>query len=355
MNERSERILELVAAAYIRTARPVPSARIAERLSLSSATVRNEFCTLAEEGYLHQTHASSGRIPTVLGFRHYAGRFLPPRPLPRGARQRLAERLWAQAGEGLLEHLASVAADLSGYAVVVTLPADDHLHATEIHLSLAASRTLVAVVVLENGLVRELRVPLDPTPDDDVVDDAERNLRQLTLPLREVPGALRRLARDTDPELARTLLAIAGAWPNVTPRRSAQAGLRHLFDEPEARDPDFVRLVVEHIEAPSDVTLAPAAEASGHQPAPAKAVALAPVRDSRAAGTSAEGAHRVIGGDELVELALDEAVARVRSGVRLGPSVGTLTLLGPARMRYWVAVQVAGGIAAALRETRGDA
>lgn len=353
MNERSERILELVAAAYIRTAKPVPSARIAEQLSLSSATVRNEFCLLADEGFLHQTHVSSGRIPTVRGFRRYAEGFLPPRPLPRGARQRLAQRLSVQAGEGLLENLATVAAELSGYAVVVTLPADDHLHAVEIHLSLVTSRTLLAVVVLENGLVRELRVPLDPAPGEDVLDDAERNLRQLTLPLREVPGVLRRLARDTDPELARTLRAIAAAWPSVTPRRSAQAGLRHLLDEPEARDPDFIRLVVEHIEAPGDEH-----DETEHQ------AASSPSGEDEGGGARADpGPSRTlrsvtierVGDDELVRLALDEAVARVHSAVRLGPSLGTLTLLGPARMRYWAAVQVAGGIASALRELPGDA
>ncbi len=347
MNERSARILDLVTGSYIRTAKPVASARIAERLAVSSATVRNEFGALAEEGYLQQAHTSSGRIPTVLGFRRYAARFLPPRPLPPATRRQLAERLWAQAGDGLLEQLASVAAELSGYAVVVTLPADDHLHAVEIHLSLVANRTLLAVVVLENGLVRQLRVPLDPTPDDDVLDDAERNLRQLTLPLREVPQALHRLARDTDAELARTLRAIAAAWPNVTPRRSAQAGLRHLFDEPEARDPDFVRLVVEHIEAPREPTLAHHGAADDARPAD---------EDTSGPATAADtGGNPTRGQPERVELLLDESVARVHSTVRLGSSVGTLTLLGPARMRYWAAVRVAGGLATALRETGADA
>ncbi len=315
MNERRARILDLVAASYIRTARAVPSARIAQRLSLSSATVRNEFGALAEEGYLQQSHASSGRIPTVLGFKRYAARFLPPRPLSRRAREHFASRLERQPGEGLMEQLANVAAELSGYAVVVTLPADDHLHAVEIHLSLVTSRTLLAVVVLENGLVRELRVPLDPAPGDEVLDVAERNLRQLTLPLREVPHALRRLARDTDPELARTLKAIASAWPDVTSRRSVHAGLRRLFDEPEARDPDFVRLVVELVEEPSADVAEP----------------------------------------DAVGFALDEAVARVRSGVALGSGVGSLTLIGPARMRYGAAVRVASGVAAAARDTSANA
>ncbi len=328
MNDRRARILDLVAASYIRSAHPVASARIAERMALSSATVRNEFGALADEGLLQQAHASSGRIPTAAGFRRYAARFLPPRPLTATGRERLRERLQAQAGDTLLEQLAGAAAELSGYAVLVTLPAEDHLHAVEIHLSLLASRTLLAVVVLENGLVRQLRVPLDPAPPDDVLDDAERNLRQLTLPLREVPAALQRLAATTEPELARTLAAIAAAWPEVTPRRRARAGLRNVFDEPEARDADFVRLVVELIEAPRPAGDGDANDASDDDAGAAPAT---------------------------VDLRLDDAVARVRSGVPLGSGIATLTLLGPARMRYWAAVRVAGGIAAAFLDQGAEA
>jgi heat-inducible transcriptional repressor len=314
MNPRRVRILHLVAESYIRTAQPVASARVAEQLELSSATVRNEFGALEGEGYLHQPHTSAGRIPTALGFRRYASRFLPPRPLPFGARRYLATRLGGVHGEALLQQLANAAAELSGYAVVVQVPADDHLHAHEIHLSLLSDRSVLAVAVLENGLVRQLRVALDPAPSDTVLDDAERNLRQLTLPLREVPGALRRLALRADDELARTLEAIAAAWQEVAPERSASAGLRQLLNEPESRDPDFVRLVIDHIEEPS--------------------------RSGAGGAAVAPNATVVDTGD---------ALATVRSGVQLGETHAVLTLVGPARMRYGRAVLIAQGVADAMR------
>lgn len=309
MNARRRRILHLVARSYIDSAQAVASARIAEQLELSSATVRTEFAALEAGGYLHQPHASAGRIPTALGFRSYAERFLPPKPLAARAREQLLERLRGAQGESLLEGLAQATAELCGYAVVVALPADDGLHAHEIHLSLLSDRTVLAVVVLENGLVRQLRVPLDPAPSDAILDDAERNLRQLTLPLREVPGALERLARGADGELARTLGAIARAWPEVVPDRSARAGLRSILDEPESRDPDFVRLVIEHIEAPA-------------APDP----------------TAAEG----------VRVETDEALARVSATMRLGGAFGTLTVVGPARMRYGPALRAVRGVSDAL-------
>jgi len=318
MHARHDRILHLVAESYVRTARPVPSSSVAAVLDVSSATVRNAFGALEDEGLLHQPHTSAGRIPTSLGFRRYAHDLMPPAPLPPAAADALRRRFAASHGDALLQQVAQAAAELSGYAVVVSLPADDRLHALEIHLSLLHARALLAVVVLENGLVRQVRVDLDPSPDDGVLDGAERQLRQLTLPIGAVPAALTELARDADPELARTLLAIRAAWPAVSPPRTVVAGLAGVLHEPEAQDPAFVRLLVGRVERPW-----PEADAA----------------DGEAAA------------DEETDLGLawDEALALVRSRWRAGNAQGHLTLVGPARLRYGPALQVVGGVASALR------
>jgi heat-inducible transcriptional repressor len=318
MHARRDRILHLVAEGYVRTARPVPSSSVAAVLDVSSATVRNAFGALEDEGLLQQPHASAGRIPTSLGFRRYAHDLLPPAPLAPAALEALRVRFSASHGDALLQQLAQAAAELSGYAVVVSLPADDQLHALEIHLSLLHARALLAVVVLENGLVRQVRVDLDPSPDDQVLDGAERQLRQLTLPVAAVPLALTELARDAEPELARTLLAIRAAWPAVSPPRTIVAGLTGVLQEPEAHDPAFVRLLVGRVERPwSD--------------------------------TDAEDQDEDATEDAGLGLAWDEALAMVRARWRAGATHGHLTLVGPARMRYGPALQVVGGVTSALK------
>jgi heat-inducible transcriptional repressor len=315
MNDRRARILRMVAESYIRTAHPVASARIAERLELSSATVRNEFGVLEEQGYLQQPHTSAGRIPTSRGFRSYALGCLPPRRLPERHRSQLVRQLQATNGDGLFALVARAAAELSGYAVVVRLPADEALHILEIHLSMLSAGRLLAVVVLENGIVRQLSVDLAPTPSDSVLDDAERNLRQLTLPLGEVPRALDVIAVNAEEELARTLHAIAGAWPRLNPPRMFSEGLRNLLAEPESSDPEFIRLVVEQVEQVEQVD-------------------------------PASGSWRP--DDQPVGLELNESVAQVTAGFELGVGLGSLTVLGPARMRYPSAMMVARGVSEVL-------
>jgi len=247
MKDRRARVLQLVAEAYIDTAHPVASGQVAERLDVSSATVRNDFGTLESEGLLQQPHTSAGRIPTALGFRSYASCFLPPTPLSASQRRRLGLQLAGAAGDQFYALASRLASELSGYAVTVQLPPNDALRILEIHLAMLSSRRLLAVVVLENGVVRQLGVDLDPVPDDAVIDDAERNLRQLTLPVGEVPRALVAIAARAEEEMARTLLALASAWSDLQPPRTYSDGLSRLLSEPEGADPTFVRLVVAQV------------------------------------------------------------------------------------------------------------
>lgn len=58
---------------YLKTGKAVGSNTLKEVgfPDLSSATIRNYFATLEEEGYLKQQHTSGGRVPTELAFRLY--------------------------------------------------------------------------------------------------------------------------------------------------------------------------------------------------------------------------------------------------------------------------------------------
>lgn len=306
MNERQARILELVAEAYIRTARPVASAHVAERLGLSSATVRSEFGVLEEEGLLHQPHTSAGRVPTAEGFRRYADHHLPPQPLATGVQRHLLERLQGLHGTALLRVLAGLAADLSGYAVVLEVATHDSVHALELHLTpLAADRVLV-VAVLEGGMTRQWVVKLDPAPDEEVLDDAERTLRQLTVPLGEVPTALRLRARQVGDELGRTLDALADSWPRLLPPEVISHGFSLLCEEPEARDPAFLRRAAQRFE-----------RGAGRHATPS----LGPLA-----------------------LSFDEDVAMIQADLAIARRGGWLTLIGPTRMRYPAAFMVADGV-----------
>lgn len=63
---------------YIETGKPVGSNTLKEAGfdHLSSATIRNYYSKLEDEGYLHQPHTSGGRIPTEKAFRLFAQEYV---------------------------------------------------------------------------------------------------------------------------------------------------------------------------------------------------------------------------------------------------------------------------------------
>ena len=308
LSERRHSILSLVAQAYIASARPVPSAYVAEQLSVSSATVRNEFSALEEHGMLQQQHVSSGRIPSLRGLSYYASNFIPPGSLPRRQLHFISSRISEAHGADLLQDIARLAADLSGYAVVVRFSATGELRVLQVHLSVLSEERLLAVVILENGLVRQHVVELSPMPESAVIGEAEISLRQLTVPLQQLGSELYRLAHQRDGDLRRLLLALAAGAEGLYPVQLFSHGIGNLLTEPEAQDPEFVRLALQAVETPD----------GGAEDAPD------------------------------LDLVLAESTARVRAALRIGRSRAELNLIGPVRMRYPETLRIASGIQTAL-------
>ena len=73
-HDREHQVLLGLVEYYIKTFKPVGSNTLKEVgfANLSSATIRNYFAHLEDQGYLVQQHSSGGRIPTGKAFRLYA-------------------------------------------------------------------------------------------------------------------------------------------------------------------------------------------------------------------------------------------------------------------------------------------
>src|SRR2546427_12336354 len=90
LGERLGAILNAVVQEFIVSGEPVGSKHLVGRyrLSVSSATVRNDMSRLEELGYLAQPHTSAGRIPTDKGYRFFVDSV--PKPVPMESRQERA-------------------------------------------------------------------------------------------------------------------------------------------------------------------------------------------------------------------------------------------------------------------------
>lgn len=73
---RKRAVLSTTINKYILEATPIASEELAEHFDLSSATIRNIFSELEDEGYLTHPYTSGGRIPTEKGYRYYVDSLL---------------------------------------------------------------------------------------------------------------------------------------------------------------------------------------------------------------------------------------------------------------------------------------
>jgi len=71
MTPRQQYILSEIIETYARTAEPVSSQLLTQKIEVSSATIRTEMAELERLGYIMQPHTSAGRIPTDRGYRMY--------------------------------------------------------------------------------------------------------------------------------------------------------------------------------------------------------------------------------------------------------------------------------------------
>lgn len=132
MTERQQKLLQCIIGEYIRTAQPVGSECAADKLNVSSATIRNEMVALTQGGYLFQPHTSAGRSPTVQGFEYYIDHLLTKRALTKKEKQALdASRKKARSDkdskegqEIVMKYIAQQVAAISGELSILVFDGD---------------------------------------------------------------------------------------------------------------------------------------------------------------------------------------------------------------------------------------
>lgn len=172
LDQRKAAILRAVVQQYIETAQPVGSTNVAARpdVAVSSATVRNEMTMLEREGFLAQPHTSAGRVPTEKGYRFFVdGLSGSDRSSPTNVRA--VKDFFASAHgelESMLRETTRLLSTLTHSAAVVVGDQPEAATVRSVQLVDLSSRTVLAVVVLSNGVVVKRSVELadDVAPEE---------------------------------------------------------------------------------------------------------------------------------------------------------------------------------------------
>lgn len=156
--ERERRVLLGLIDYYLTTGEPVGSEtlREADFQDLSSATIRNYFAHLEEEGYLSQLHTSGGRIPTSKGYRLYAAEALEAPLLKPSLSEKFEELKKIDNPEvtTFLQKSAELLSDVSSCAVFISAPRFDNDFILDVKLLPLDQNRCLCVVVTNFGAIR---------------------------------------------------------------------------------------------------------------------------------------------------------------------------------------------------------
>ena len=182
LDDRKSAILRAVVQQYIETAQPVGSTTVAARpdVGVSSATVRNDMTVLERDGYLAQPHTSAGRVPTEKGYRFFVdgltgtGRMNP-------TNVRLVRDFFASAHgelESMLRDTTHFLSSLTHSTAVVVGEQGEAATVRSVQLVDLSVRSVLAVVVLSNGVVLKRTFETPDDVDHDLLADANALLSE---------------------------------------------------------------------------------------------------------------------------------------------------------------------------------
>jgi len=119
---RRRAVLTATINKYIKEAAPVASENIAKEFDLSSATIRNIFAELEDDGYLMHPYTSGGRVPTDRGYRYYVDFLISQMALLDEEKDRIlkAYRRQIKKLEDALEETSELISAVTHYASIVS-------------------------------------------------------------------------------------------------------------------------------------------------------------------------------------------------------------------------------------------
>lgn len=151
LSERSLHLFKVLVEHFIQDGAPVGSRTLAKDslLNLSPATIRNVMADLEDFGLLDSPHTSSGRIPTVKGYRLFVDSLLRVKDLNSIEVEKIAKELDPENDfKSLMQRTSSMLSDITQLAGVVMLPRTEQSTLQHMEfVALSGNRVLVILVV----------------------------------------------------------------------------------------------------------------------------------------------------------------------------------------------------------------
>jgi heat-inducible transcriptional repressor len=158
IQNRKSKILSAIIHYHIKTGNPIGSNVLIKKydISFSSATVRNLMSEMERDGYLVQTHTSSGRIPTDKAYRLYVDKLVKLQNYALKTEYKIKQQYKQKCNEieTILAHTSKMLSNLSTYAGFITAPNTQYDVIKNIELIQISRKELLIIFLTKSKMIK---------------------------------------------------------------------------------------------------------------------------------------------------------------------------------------------------------
>ena len=312
ITERQVSLLKIIVEEYIKTARPVGSKAICEKLKCSSATIRNEMSALEDLGLLEKTHTSSGRIPSDNGYRYYVDNIMVPKELNGDDMlklQAIFKNNSLMLNDVVLKSM-EIISELTNYTAIVLGSSSKENLLSKMEVVPLANNKFLAIVITDKGHVEHRNMEMAENISLDEIRKTVELINKLIVgtPIDEICAKLEFEIKPIIGTYIKQHDAIYNAFYNALNDFKEEAsvkvsGASNILMQPEFSNADKIREIVSKFE---DKNL------------------VSSIKEEES------GVNIYIGSENT----LDDDVAIIKTKYSVNGEEGTIALIGPKRMEY---------------------
>ena len=312
ITERQVSLLKIIVEEYIKTARPVGSKAICEKLKCSSATIRNEMSALEDFGLLEKTHTSSGRIPSDNGYRYYVDNIMVPKELNGDDMlklQTIFKNNSLMLNDVVLRSM-EIISELTNYTAIVLGSSSKENLLSKMEVVPLANNKFLAIVITDKGHVEHRNMEMAENISLDEIRKTVELINKLIVgtPIDEICAKLEFEIKPIIGTYIKQHDAIYNAFYNALNDFKEEAsvkvsGASNILMQPEFSNADKIREIVSKFE---DKNL------------------VSSIKEEES------GVNIYIGSENT----LDDDVAIIKTKYSVNGEEGTIALIGPKRMEY---------------------
>lgn len=191
LTERQITVLRAIIRLFTETGQPVGSKTLMASLPIkvSSATIRNDMAHLEKEQLITKTHSSSGRVPTITGYRYYLDHLIKPTasPVDVATIKRSFDGNYHKLDE-IVAQSANVLSNLTSYTTIALGPSASKTHLSGFRLVPLDDHQVMAIIVTDAGTIENQIFTLSPDVNGDMIEKLIRiiNDQLVGLPIAEI-------------------------------------------------------------------------------------------------------------------------------------------------------------------------